>query len=405
MYLREMRKMSVVNQNYAKLKESYLFYGISQKVKKYCELHPDKHIYRLGIGDVSLPLCDAVIFAMHDAVDEQASQNTFHGYLPECGTPFLRRTIAEHYKKYSVILDEDEAFVSSGASDELGDIIDLFSRELPAMIAQPVYPAYVDANIMAGRKIIYIDCDEEHGFIPEVPPYEETALIYLCSPNNPTGAVMTRKQLKDWVDYANSTGSVILFDAAYEAFIEDEEYPHSVFEIPGAETCAIEICSLSKTAGFTGTRLGYTIIRKALVRDGMSVHDMWVRNRTAKTNGVSYIIQKGGEAVFTEEGQKQIQENIRYYKENAQILLKALSSAGIHCTGGKNSPYIWMECPQGMDSWQLFDLLLNEIQVVGTPGEGFGGSGARYFRFSAFGDRKETETAAQRLADLLGSDK
>ena len=395
----------MMNENYKRLKDSYLFYGISQKVKAYSEKNPDKRLLRLGIGDVTLPLCEEVIRALHEAVDDQASGQTFHGYMPENGADFLRKAVAEYYRKNGVFLKEDEVFISSGASDELGDIIDLFSPELPAMIMDPVYPAYTDANLMAGRDIHYIHCSAETGFIPSVPDEERRALIYICSPNNPTGAVLTRKQLKKWVDYANRTESVILFDAAYEAFIDSDEYPHSVFEIEGSKTCAIEISSFSKTAGFTGTRLGYTVIPAELERSGMHLREMWMRNRTAKTNGVSYIIQKGGAAVFTEKGQKQIRENIRFYKENAGILLKALRSEGIECTGGENSPYIWMKCPGGMGSWEFFDLLLNEIQVIGTPGEGFGESGKGYFRFSSFGSREDTEEAAERIARLLKTEK
>ena len=390
------------NTNYANLKDSYLFYNIAQKTKAYLEANPDKHLYRMGIGDVSLPLCDAVINALHEAVDDQAVKENFHGYMPECGAPFLRKAIADYYAVNGVNVSADEVFVSSGASDELGDILDLFDKDSSALVIEPAYPAYVDANIMAGRNIIHLASGEENGFLPE--PDESTVadIIYICSPNNPTGAVFSRNQLQAWVDFANEKGSVILFDAAYEAFIEDESLPHSIFELDGAETCAIEICSLSKTAGFTGTRLGYTVIPKRLIRNGMSLNGMWVRNRTTKTNGVSYIIQKGGAAVFTPEGQEQIHNNIQIYKNNAKVLTEALDELGIWYTGGKNAPYIWLKCPNGMGSWEFFDYLLNEVQVVGTPGEGFGACGEGYFRFSTFGSSEDTKEAARRLVKLLG---
>lgn len=390
------------NTNYANLKDSYLFYNIAQKTKAYLEANPDKHLYRMGIGDVSLPLCDAVINALHEAVDDQAVKENFHGYMPECGAPFLRKVIADYYAVNGVNVSADEVFVSSGASDELGDILDLFDKDSSALVIEPAYPAYVDANIMAGRNIIHLASGEENGFLPE--PDESTVadIIYICSPNNPTGAVFSRNQLQAWVDFANEKGSVILFDAAYEAFIEDESLPHSIFELDGAETCAIEICSLSKTAGFTGTRLGYTVIPKRLIRNGMSLNGMWVRNRTTKTNGVSYIIQKGGAAVFTPEGQEQIHNNIQIYKNNAKVLTEALDELGIWYTGGKNAPYIWLKCPNGMGSWEFFDYLLNEVQVVGTPGEGFGACGEGYFRFSTFGSPEDTKEAARRLVKLLG---
>ena len=389
------------NMHYSELKESYLFYNIAQKTKVYVEQHPGVKLLRMGIGDVSLPLCDAVIKALHEAVDDQASKSSFHGYMPECGASFLRDTIAKYYENRGVSLSSDEVFVSSGASDELGDILDLFERSGSALVIEPAYPAYVDANVMAGRKIVHLASGEENSFLPEPSEEIKADLLYICSPNNPTGAVFSRNQLQEWVDFANENGSVILFDAAYEAFIEDETLPHSIFELDGAKTCAIEICSLSKTAGFTGTRLGYTVIPKALKRSGMNLNEMWVRNRTTKTNGVSYIIQKGGAAVFTEEGQKQIHENIRIYKKNAKVLMKALDQLGIWYCGGKNAPYIWIKCPNGMGSWKFFDYLLHEIQVVGTPGEGFGACGEGYFRFSTFGSPEDTKEAAERLVKLL----
>ena len=393
--------MLTPNMHYAELKDSYLFYNISRKISDYTQENPDVHLYRMGIGDVSLPLCSAVIKALHEAVEDQAVQETFHGYMPECGAPFLREAISGYYAGKGVTLSPDEVFVSSGASDELGDILDLFDVTSSALVMEPAYPAYVDANIIAGRKIYHLASGEENGFLPEPDPEIHADIIYICSPGNPTGAVFDRRKLQNWVDYALANDSVILFDAAYEAFIEDDDIPHSIFELPGAEKCSIEICSLSKTAGFTGTRLGYTVIPRALVRNGMSFNEMWVRNRTTKTNGVSYIIQKGGAAVFTPEGQKQIHDNIRVYKNNAKVLMDALDKLGIWYCGGKNSPYIWMRCPGKMSSWEFFDRLLFKVQVIGTPGAGFGSCGEGYFRFSTFGSPEDTKEAASRLCALL----
>ena len=390
------------NMNYANLKDSYLFYNIAQKTKAYLEAHPDAYLYRMGIGDVSLPLCPAVIDALHKAVEDQSQKASFHGYMPECGAPFLREAVAGYYKARGIELSTDEVFVSSGASDELGDILDLFGHGKTVMITEPAYPAYVDANIIAGNTIIRLDSGIENGFLP-LPDASLTAdVIYICSPNNPTGAVYDREKLKQWVDYANTIGAIIIFDAAYEAFIEEDGIPHSIYEIEGAKSCAIEICSLSKTAGFTGTRCGYTVIPHELVRGGMELNAMWVRNRTTKTNGVSYIIQAGAAAVFTPEGQKQVKDNIQIYKRNAKCLMDALDQVGIWYTGGRNAPYIWMKCPDGMGSWELFDQLLNRVQVVGTPGEGFGKCGEGYFRFSTFGSPEDTEEAAKRLVRLFG---
>ncbi|MBE6606820.1 MAG: LL-diaminopimelate aminotransferase [Ruminococcaceae bacterium] len=393
--------MVTPNMNYANLKDSYLFYNIKQKIKAYSDRYPDRHLYKMGIGDVSLPLCNQVIRALHNAVDDQSQKESFHGYIPECGQPELRENIARHYLKYSVKLDSDEVFVSSGASDELGDILDLFDKSNNALIIEPAYPAYIDASVIAGREIIRLEANKDNAFLPLPDENMVADIIYICSPNNPTGAAYDRRGLKAWVDYANKQGSVILFDAAYEAFIENSDIPHSIFEIDGARTCAIEICSLSKTAGFTGTRFGYTVIPKELERNGMNLNSMWVRNRTTKTNGVSYIIQKGASAVFTDAGQKQIQENIQIYKNNARILTSALDKLGIWYTGGKNSPYIWMKCPSNMSSWEFFDYLLEKVQVIGTPGAGFGACGEGYFRFSTFGSKEDTEEAAKRLMSLL----
>ncbi len=386
------------NENYRNLKESYLFFRIAKQVAAYRAEHPDLPLYRLGIGDVSRPLCDAVIRALHQAVDDQAQAGTFRGYTPECGIPEFRSAVAEYYGRRGVRLDPEEVFVSSGASDELGDILDLFDAASAALIIQPAYPAYVDASIMAGRKICHLSAGPENDFLPMPGEETEADLIYLCSPNNPTGAVYSLDQLQEWVDFANRRGAVILFDAAYEAFVEDD-LPHSIFETRGAEKCAIEICSLSKTAGFTGTRLGYTVIPKALEREGMNLNAMWVRNRTTKTNGISYILQKAGIAALSAEGVKQTRESIQIYKENARVLMKALDRAGIRYWGGKNAPYIWMACPEGLKSWELFDRMLGEIQVIGTPGEGFGESGEGFFRLSSFGDPEETRIAAERIAE------
>ena len=387
----------IPNINYSQLKDSYLFYHIAQKTGAYLEEHPGARLYRMGIGDVSRPLCGAVIRALHEAVEDQARAATFHGYMPECGDSALRRRIAEYYQNRGVSLLPEEVFVSSGASDELGDILDLFGRDKTVLIMEPAYPAYVDANVMAGNRILHLPAGRENGFLPVPDPSLQADIIYICSPNNPTGAVFDCEKLKTWVDYARSTDAVILFDGAYEAFIEDEKLPHSIFEIEGARECAIEICSLSKTAGFTGTRCGYTVIPRELSRGGMNLNRMWVRNRTTRTNGVSYVIQKGAEAVFSEEGQKQIRENIRIYKENAVCLMDALDRLGIWYCGGKNAPYIWMKCPDSMGSWEFFDYLLQELQIVGTPGAGFGACGEGYFRFSTFGSQEDTREAARRL--------
>ncbi len=389
------------NTHYSELKDSYLFYNIAQKTKAYTEAHPGTHLLRLGIGDVTLPLCSEVIKALHGAVDDQANKETFHGYMPECGADFLKEAIRDFYAKRGLEFTEDEVFVSSGASDELGDILDLFDEDNTTLIIEPAYPAYVDANIIAGHKLIHLPSYNTDGFTPLPDESIKADLIYICSPNNPTGAVFTKEKLKAWVDYANKNGSLIIFDAAYEAFIEDPELPHSIFEIEGSRTCAVEISSLSKTAGFTGTRCGYTVMPKELEFGGMKLNDMWVRNRTTKTNGVSYILQKGAAAVFTEEGRKEIYENIAVYKKNAEVLMNALDKCGIWYCGGKNAPYIWMQCPNGMKSWELFDLLLEKAQVVGTPGAGFGDCGEGYFRLTIFGNPDDTKEAAKRIEELF----
>ncbi|MBR4240716.1 MAG: LL-diaminopimelate aminotransferase [Eubacterium sp.] len=394
--------MLTPNLNYSNLKESYLFYNIAKKTEAYKNENVlVQKIISLGIGDVSLPLCSSVVSALHSAAEDMAHKESFKGYQDECGAPFLREAVSDYYQNRGVDVSKDEVFISSGASDELGDILDLFDKSSSALVIEPAYPAYVDANIIAGRKIFHLFAKEEDGFAPYPDESIIADIIYICSPNNPTGAVYTKEKLEKWVEYANKNGSVILFDAAYEAFIEDENIPHSIYEIKGAKNCAIEICSLSKTAGFTGTRLGYTVIPKTLERMGLNLNKMWIRNRTTKTNGVSYIIQKGAAAVFSDEGQRQIKENIKIYKQNAKTLMKALDEANIRYFGGKNAPYIWLKCPKNMNSWEFFDFLLKEIQIVGTPGEGFGENGEGYFRFTAFGGSEETKTAAQRIKNLL----
>ncbi len=390
------------NRNYAALQDSFLFVRITDRVNAYQQAHPDQTLIRMGVGDVTLPLCRTVIHALHAAVEEQANAGTFHGYLPECGTPFFRKAVAAHYLRRDVRLDPDEVFISSGALDDLGDIIDLFDRDNTALVMEPAYPAYVDTSVLAGRYINRLAANRGNEFLPIPDGDTRGDLIYICSPNNPTGAAYTRSQLQKWVDFANETGALILFDAAYEAYIEEDFVPHSIFELDGARTCAIEICSLSKTAGFTGTRLGYTVVPHELQRGGMNLHEMWVRNRTTRTNGVSYLLQKGGEAVFTPEGQYETRKQIEYYKENAAVLMRTFDQLGLWYTGGKNAPYLWIECPFGMGSWQFFDMLLENIQVVGTPGAGFGASGEGFFRFSIFGSHADTETAANRLVRLLG---
>jgi LL-diaminopimelate aminotransferase len=391
-----------LNRHYAELEDSYLFAGIAQRVAAYEAAHPGERILRLGIGDVSLPLPEAVVAALHEGVDAQARAETFQGYLPECGAPFLRDAIARQYGERGVVLDAGEVFVSSGASDELGDILDLFDASSAALVMEPAYPAYVDANVIAGRRIVRLASGKDDGFAPWPDPAADADLIYLCSPGNPTGASFTRDKLKAWVDFANARGAIILFDAAYEAFISDTDVPHSIFEVEGARTCAIEICSLSKTAGFTGTRLGYTVIPCDLERGGMRVADMWVRNRTTKTNGVSFIVQRGAAAVFTPEGRRQVKRNIEVYKGNARVIMEALDAVGVWYCGGVNAPYVWLECPWGLGSWEFFDYLLENAQVVGTPGVGFGPCGEGYFRLSSFGSPDDTAEAMGRMRRLLG---
>lgn len=386
-----------INEHYQNLAESYLFSTIADKVEAYTKAHPDQEIIRMGIGDVTQPLCPAVIQAMQQAVAEMGVQKTFHGYGPEQGYAFLKRAIQGYYQEKGVDLALDEIFISDGAKSDLGNILDLFSADNTVCVPDPVYPVYVDTNVMAGRRIVYADANESNGFAPLPQAGLEADIVYLCSPNNPTGAVYTKEQLKAWVEYALEREAVLLFDAAYEAFIEDVTLPRSIYEIEGAERCAIEFCSFSKTAGFTGTRCGYTVVPMALERQGAKLNRMWLRRQTTKFNGVPYIVQKGAAAVFTEEGQRQARRTIDYYKENARVMAGALQALGVWFVGGKNSPYLWMKCPNGMDSWSFFDALLAEAQVVGTPGVGFGHNGEGYFRLTAFGDQAKTKEAMQRM--------
>ena len=386
-----------INEHYHDLAESYLFSTIADKVEAYTKAHPDQEIIRMGIGDVTQPLCPAVIQAMQQAVAEMGVQKTFHGYGPEQGYAFLKRAIQGYYQEKGVDLALDEIFISDGAKSDLGNILDLFSADNTVCVPDPVYPVYVDTNVMAGRRIVYADANESNGFVPLPQAGLEADIVYLCSPNNPTGAVYTKEQLKAWVEYALEREAVLLFDAAYEAFIEDVTLPRSIYEIEGAERCAIEFCSFSKTAGFTGTRCGYTVVPMALERQGAKLNRMWLRRQTTKFNGVPYIVQKGAAAVFTEEGQRQARRTIDYYKENARVMAGALQALGVWFVGGKNSPYLWMKCPNGMDSWSFFDALLAEAQVVGTPGVGFWHNGEGYFRLTAFGDQAKTKEAMQRM--------
>ena len=386
-----------INENYLNLEESYLFSTVAKKVAQYTSENPDKKVIRLGIGDVTLPLCNAVIGAMHKAVDEMGSQSTFRGYGPEQGYDFLRNAVKNYYLKRNVELDTDEIFISDGAKSDIGNILDLFSKDNAVLVPDPVYPVYVDTNIMTGRKVIFANANEENDFLPLPDKNIKADIIYICSPNNPTGAVYNKEQLKLWVNYAKEQNAIILFDAAYECFVSDENLPKSIFEIEGAKDCAIEFCSLSKTAGFTGTRCGYTIVPKNLGR----LNKFWLRRQTTKFNGVPYIVQRGAEAVFSEEGQKEIKENINYYKENAKIISETLTRCGIYYTGGKHSPYIWLKCPNNMKSWEFFDYLLDKIQIVGTPGSGFGQNGEGYFRLTSFGSKENTIEAMKRFEEAF----
>ena len=405
--------MVKVNDNYLKLPGSYLFSAIAKKVNAYTAANPDKKIIRLGIGDVTQPIAPALIQALHDAVEEMGSVETFHGYAPDLGYGFLREAIAAgDYAARGCKIEADEIFISDGAKCDCGNIQEIFSEDAVIAVCDPVYPVYVDSNVMAGRtgeydektgkwsRVIYMPCTAENQFVPELP--EETPdLIYLCVPNNPTGTTLTRDQLKVWVDYANRTGAVILYDAAYEAYIAEQSVPHSIFEIEGARTCAIEFRSFSKNAGFTGVRLGFTVIPKELVRGSVMLHSLWARRHGTKFNGAPYIVQKAGEAVYSPKGREQLKEQVAYYMRNAKVIYEGLKEIGCEVYGGVNAPYIWLLVPGGMTSWEFFDCLLNEAGVVGTPGSGFGPSGEGYFRLTAFGTYENTVEAVERMKNMV----
>lgn len=404
--------MFKINENYLKLPGSYLFSTIGKKVNAYAAEHPDKKIIRLGIGDVTQPLAPAILDALHGAVDEMGSAATFHGYAPDLGYEFLRSAIADNdYKARGCEIDKDEIFISDGAKCDSGNIQEIFSLDNKIAVCDPVYPVYVDTNVMAGRTgkydpaaetfsgVIYMPCTEDNGFAPQLPS-ETPDLIYLCFPNNPTGSAITRAQLQEWVDYANRVGAVIIFDAAYEAYISEPDVPHSIYECRGARTCAIELRSFSKNAGFTGVRLGFTVIPRELKAGEVSLHSLWARRHGTKYNGTPYIVQRAGEAVYSEAGKAQVRAQVAYYMKNAHYIYDGLKSAGYTVSGGVNSPYIWMKAPKGMTSWEFFDYLLENANVVGTPGSGFGPSGETYFRLTAFGSYENTVEAVDRIKSL-----
>ena len=404
--------MVTVNHNYLKLPGSYLFSTIGKKVRAYKEENPDKEVISLGIGDVTQPLVPAIIDALHGAVEEMAHAETFHGYAPDLGYEFLRRAIAKNdYQDRGCDVAADEIFVSDGAKSDSGNIQEIFGTDNKVAVCDPVYPVYVDTNVMAGRTgeyntvrenfdgVIYMPCRKENGFLPEFPS-EVPDLIYLCFPNNPTGSAITKDELQKWVDYANKNGCVIIYDAAYEAYISEENVPHSIYECEGARTCAIELRSFSKNAGFTGVRLGFTVIPKELVRDGVSLHSLWARRHGTKFNGAPYIVQKAGEAVYSEAGKAQLKDQVGYYMRNAKLIHDELTKAGFSVSGGVNAPYFWLESPDKMTSWEFFDYLLKNANVVGTPGSGFGSHGEGYFRLTAFGTYENTLKAIDRIKSL-----
>ncbi len=398
--------MPRLNENFLNMAESYLFSEINHRVDSYTAQHPDKKVIRLGIGDVTLPLGSVIIDALHRAVDDQASAATFKGYGPEQGYDFLRGAISDYYGSRNISIDTDDIFISDGAKSDTGNLTDLFGDGNVILIPDPVYPVYIDSNLMCGRQVTYINATTDNDFLPMPDTSMHADIIYICSPNNPTGAAYNKEQLRSWVDYALENEPVIIFDAAYEAFVSEPGIARSIFEIEGAAHCAIECGSLSKTAGFTGTRCGYTIVPKELkFRSSsgaeLSLHSMWLRRQTTKFNGTSYIVQRGAEAAFSEAGMAQCMENIGYYKENARIIADKLSSLGIRYYGGINSPYIWFECPGGYESWAFFDYMLEKIQVVGTPGAGFGDNGKNYFRLTSFGSRENTIEAMERFGALV----
>ena len=397
----ERSKDMVINKNYLNLKDSYLFASIEKKVKEYKAKNPDKEVISLGIGDVTRPLVPAVVEALSGAALEMGHKESFRGYGEYQGYSFLRQAVCGYYKKKGVTLSEDEVFISDGAKSDLGNILDIFGIENTVLIPDPVYPVYVDTNVMSGRSIIFMNGSLENNFLP-MPDYDVDAdIIYLCSPNNPTGAVYNRDELESWVKYALDKDAVILLDGAYESFVQDEKLPTSIYQIDGAKKCTIEFCSFSKTAGFTGTRCGYTVIPNELIRGETSLNKLWYRRQTTKFNGVPYIIQRGAEAVLTDEGLAQTREDIAYYMKNAQIIADTLRSLGIWFVGGENSPYIWMKCPRNMSSWEFFDYLLTNAQLVVTPGAGFGSNGEGFCRLTAFGDSEKVKLAMSRLKDLM----
>lgn len=395
---------ATINQNYLKLNESYLFAEIARRIREWQSAHPElsSQLIRMGIGDVTRPLPKTVADAMVKAAQEMGQAESFHGYGPEQGYDFLKTAIQSYYKKFGVQLALDEIFISDGAKSDLGNILDLFDEKNTVLVTDPVYPVYVDTNMMSGRKIVYAMSSEENGFLPLPAPEYRADIIYLCSPNNPTGAVYDREGLTKWVRFAQENNAILLFDAAYECFVTGD-LPHSIYEIPGARDVAIEFCSFSKKAGFTGTRCGYTVVPDTLKREGASLNKMWLRRQTTKFNGVSYITQRGAEAVFTEAGEREIEENLQYYRDNASIITETMDRLHIYYTGGKNSPYIWLKCPGDMDSWSFFDKLLNEAYVVGTPGTGFGKSGEKFFRLTAFSTHENTREAMARFEKLVRS--
>lgn len=398
--------MPSINENFLKLEKNYLFINIAKKVNEYKAANPDADIIRMGIGDVTLPIAKCVVDAMKKGADEMGVKETFRGYEDSgAGYDFLKEAVSGYYKSFGVSVAADEIRINDGAKSDCGNIVDIFGDDNVVLITDPAYPVYVDTNLMSGRKVIYADSKEENGFAAMPDESVHADLIYLCSPNNPTGSAYTAQQLKKWIDYAIRNKAIIIYDAAYEAFITDESVPRSIFAVEGSRQCAIEMCSLSKTAGFTGMRCGYTVIPNELTvtaSDGteVSVSQLWGRREGSKFNGVSYPVQCAAAAVFTEEGQKQTKENIKYYQENARIIAAALDELGIKYTGGKNSPYIWLKCPGNMGSWEFFDMLLEKANVVGTPGAGFGKNGEGWFRLTAFGDRERTKEAMERIKAL-----
>lgn len=390
-----------INHNFDNLVPNYLFADVAKKSSEYAEAHPDKPLIRMGIGDVTLPLPKVAVDALKKGAEDQAHKETFKGYPDYEGYEFVREAVSKYYASFGVSVDPSEILITDGAKGDSANLAEIFSEDSVVLVTDPVYPVYVDSNIMAGRKILYAPSNGENGFCAAPDENVHADLIYLCSPNNPTGAAFSKDQLKAWVDYANKEDAVIIYDAAYEHFIVDDS-PRSIFAIEGARTCAIEICSMSKTAGFTGTRGGYTVIPKELVRDGHNIYDLWYRRLSTKYNGVSWPVQCAIAAVFSEQGMKEIDENINYYRKNAQIIMDAMDKLGIEYTGGKNSPYVWIKCPNGMGSWEFFDYILENIQVVGTPGEGFGDCGKGWFRFTSFGSHEATTEAMNRMVKLLG---